>query len=208
MIHKDDRVIDPGRISHGRVEQGTVLEIRGEMADVRWDGGTQSIQHTDTLRKTDYPISITPGNPGYVGYPKNDMYQWGEFAVMAVECGGYSDMSLVDPMTGTRFWVGEVLADGPTWYEAMHRVISAAERADFIERCEDRQGLREEARLGRAPTEKEIATTAMMHRHEAEQSAMMQRHVAERAEFFRHYDEAGVTPPAQPDGADAPSPAV
>lgn len=204
-----DRVIDPERIGQGRVEQGTILHIHESgHAEVRWDSGTQTIQQLDTLRPTSYPTNITPGTPDYIGYPKNDQYQWGEFALMAFELGGYSDISMVDPYTGTRFWVGDVLSDGPTWYEAMHRVIAAAEQANFIERCEDKHGLREEARLGRPATEQETRQAEMRQRHEQERDALMRRHVEERNEFFLQYENPPMPVVPRPDGADSPAPAA
>lgn len=42
-------------------------------------------------------------------YPKTDSYTWGEFAGLAIEMGGYSDLSAIDPYTGRRFWLGSAL---------------------------------------------------------------------------------------------------
>jgi hypothetical protein len=196
-IRNNDRVIDPSRIGHGRIEQGTVVDLEGTRATVRWDGGAETVQDLSTLRPTAYPTSITPGTPGYVGYPKNDEYQFQEFAFAVIELGGYSDMSIVDPMTGARFWAGEILSDGPTWYEAMHRLASAAEQVGFFERIGDPQGFREEARIGRAPTEKENRRAEMRKRHAEERDALMRRHVEERNAIFGGYSEAadGGEPP-------------
>ncbi len=35
-------------------------------------------------------------------YPKNDRYIWGEFAVLAIETGGYRDLSAINPLNGAR----------------------------------------------------------------------------------------------------------
>lgn len=42
-------------------------------------------------------------------YPKAGSYTWGEFAGLAIEMGGYSDLSAIDPYTGRRFWLGSAL---------------------------------------------------------------------------------------------------
>lgn len=38
-------------------------------------------------------------------YPKVDTHVWNEFAGLAIEFGGYCDISAVDPYTGRRFWL-------------------------------------------------------------------------------------------------------
>lgn len=207
-FYKDDRVIDPDRIGGGRVEQGTVLNVQDGQVHVHWDGGAQTIQLAETLRKTSFPTKFIPGTPGWVGYPKNDSYTWGEFACAAFEIGGYSDMTLVDPYSGSRFWVGDVLADGPTWYEAMHRVISAAEQGNFLEQAAvDPQGHLADAVRGRDLTPQEIRRAELRARHERERDDLMRRHVEERNEFFIHYN----TPVAvlgEPAEADSTEPAA
>ncbi len=50
--------------------------------------------------------SVSGPAPAGECYPKTDSYTWGEFAGLAIEMGGYSDLSLVDPYTGRRFWCG------------------------------------------------------------------------------------------------------
>ena len=40
-------------------------------------------------------------------YPKDDTHTWGEFAGLAIEIGGYSDITAVDPYTGRRFWLAD-----------------------------------------------------------------------------------------------------
>lgn len=46
--------------------------------------------------------STTAGHRDAPGYPES--HTWGEFAGLAVELGGYGDITLVDPGTGSRFW--------------------------------------------------------------------------------------------------------
>jgi len=53
---------------------------------------------------------ITPGTPG-LHYPGKDTHMWGEFALVAVEMGGYGDATLVDPYTGSRLWVADGAQD-------------------------------------------------------------------------------------------------
>lgn len=83
-----------------------------------------------------YPTSVTRGGEGYVGYPKNDTYQFGEFAYLVVETGGYCDLSAVDPYSGDRFWVGNVLKDDPSPYDALRRLVDAMEREHFLDQPE------------------------------------------------------------------------
>lgn len=42
-------------------------------------------------------------------YPRSDSHTWGEFAGLAVEMGGYGDLTAIDPYTGRRFWLGSAL---------------------------------------------------------------------------------------------------
>lgn len=204
-IAKGDRVMDPALTDTRRVDPGTIMNITDGQAEVRWDSGTMTVQPVDSLKLIGYPTNITPGTPGYVGYPKNDQYQWGEFAFAAIELGGYSDMSLVDPMTGTRLWVGEILSDGPTWSEALHRLAAAAEQTNFFEVAGDPRGLREEARIGRAPTEQENRRAAMRIRHQEERDAMMRRHVEERNAVYGDNDPP-VAVLGEPAGAEGTGP--
>lgn len=48
----------------------------------------------------DWKISAGTGET----YPTAD-HKWGEFAGLAIEMGGYNDLSAVDPYTGRRFWL-------------------------------------------------------------------------------------------------------
>lgn len=39
-------------------------------------------------------------------YPQQEAHVWSEFAYLAVEAGGYSDITAINPYTGDRLWVG------------------------------------------------------------------------------------------------------
>jgi hypothetical protein len=50
------------------------------------------------------PCQIRPGRGDEPHYPQTETHTWGAFAGMAIELGGYSDVELVDPYSGSRFW--------------------------------------------------------------------------------------------------------
>jgi hypothetical protein len=80
--------------------------------------------------------SVQAGTPGAV-YPDSDTYTWGEFAGMAIELGGYGDMTMVDPYTRQRLWMGAIRdAEGTivdeTPYAQLRRLIDLAEREQFL----------------------------------------------------------------------------
>jgi hypothetical protein len=39
-------------------------------------------------------------------YPKAEAHVWSEFAGLAIELGGYGDITAIDPHSGRRFWLG------------------------------------------------------------------------------------------------------
>lgn len=103
--------------------------------------------------------SVSGPAPAGECYPKSDSYTWGEFAGVAVEMGGYNDISMVDPYTGRRFWLADAFRCDPhaqalraaqpgadaiaamklsggcrdcgSFYTALRRLIDAAEAAGF-----------------------------------------------------------------------------
>jgi hypothetical protein len=65
-------------------------------------------------------------------YPNQAEYTFQEFAGPVFEFGGYGDMTMIDPYTLRRLWVGkEFLFEGTT-YDWMRRVIDLAEAIDFL----------------------------------------------------------------------------
>lgn len=83
-------------------------------------------------------------------YPATDTYQFGEFAGPVAErpavegvqgrqpgpvaeFDGYGGITLTDPWTGDRLWVGDVAGefDGSLW-DAMRRIIGVAEDIGFM----------------------------------------------------------------------------
>lgn len=63
--------------------------------------------HTSTPADSDTAnpgYLITPGRDDELHYPKTGTHTWGAFAGLAIELGGYGDVELVDPYSGSRFW--------------------------------------------------------------------------------------------------------
>lgn len=110
---------------------------------------TADIVGPTTHNNDDQIVYITPGNG--TGYPQVEAHTWGEFAGAVFELGGYGDMTLIDPYTGSRMavmrvfesdeaataWfdsISERLAQAPArsdFYRAMRRVIDVAEANSF-----------------------------------------------------------------------------
>lgn len=70
-------------------------------------------------------------------YPKTDSYQFQEFAGVVFELGGYSDITMVDPYTLRRLWVGEVLEldeiGSPLYlFNGIRKVLDVAEAVGFF----------------------------------------------------------------------------
>lgn len=54
--------------------------------------------------------NISASQPKQECYPSNDRYQWQEFAGLAIEFGGYADVTAIDPYSGRRFWLAQAFA--------------------------------------------------------------------------------------------------
>jgi len=66
-------------------------------------------------------------------YPYKQSYTFQEFAGPVFEIGGYGDMTLIDPYTLKRLWVGGVFVDDNTSvYDGIRRVLAVAEELDFL----------------------------------------------------------------------------
>lgn len=82
-------------------------------------------------------VQLTSGGEG-PHYPQAGAHVWGEFAGLAVELGGYNDITAIDPATGRRLWVGrafakEAVADPtPTIYSALRKLVDAMETHRFF----------------------------------------------------------------------------
>lgn len=90
-------------------------------------------------------IRITPAYAGHVGYPQAATYTWGEFAGLAIEFGGYGDISAVDPYTGERFTLLDAWAyhpanhgsdGGASFLNAIRRLVDAIEADGWMRRAE------------------------------------------------------------------------
>lgn len=84
-------------------------------------------------------ITVERGRPSDEHYPKAGSHLWNEFAYLAIEAGGYSDLTAVNPYTGDRCHTfacrtGGTLAgewiDNP--YTCLRNLIDAMERVDFL----------------------------------------------------------------------------
>lgn len=84
-------------------------------------------------------ITVTPGRADQPHYPNVDSHTWGEFAYLAIEAGGYSDLTAVSPYTGARLHTfacrtggtlaGEWIADP---YQCLRNLIDAMESVGFL----------------------------------------------------------------------------
>lgn len=77
-------------------------------------------------------VSTTTARPGTAVYPQADSYTWGEFADLAIELGGYGDITAVNPYTGTRLCLlnaseGIDPGDPRGHFTMLHRLIDALE---------------------------------------------------------------------------------
>lgn len=79
-------------------------------------------------------IVIRPGDPTEPHYPQADTHTWGEFAGLAIEMGGYGDITAVNPHTGDRLCLlGAFDGDG-SYTDAIRRLMDAIDQhPDFLD---------------------------------------------------------------------------
>lgn len=68
-------------------------------------------------------------------WPNAEAHTWGEFAGVAVECGGYGDMTMIDPSSGRRLWLGDAFDQTPgdgAFLRALRRLVDLAEATGFL----------------------------------------------------------------------------
>lgn len=94
--------------------------------------------------KHEYRWHVGPGEEGPGTWPTDDHHTWTEFAGLAVECGGYGDLTLVDPGTGDRLWVSDAFQDadadttkfgesGTRYFTAaLRRALDVADAVNFF----------------------------------------------------------------------------
>lgn len=80
--------------------------------------------------------SVKAGTAG-PHYPDAPAHTWNAFAGMAIELGGYGDMTMIDPYSGQQLWMGAIRgAEGAivdeTPYAQLRRLIDLAEREQFL----------------------------------------------------------------------------
>lgn len=59
-------------------------------------------------------------------YPQTDSHLWGEFPVLAIETGGYNDLTAVDPYTGNTVRI-DLTGQDATVYDSLRRLIDRLE---------------------------------------------------------------------------------
>lgn len=94
----------------------------------RWDNDPEHRKQYEAvgLKK---PKPLTKDNC----YPQSATYTFGEFAGPVFEYGGYGDMSMIDPYTLRRLWVGGASEDEQiSIYDYLRKVIDEAEKIDFL----------------------------------------------------------------------------
>lgn len=70
-------------------------------------------------------------------YPKNESHQWQEFAYLAIEAGGYRDLTAINPWNGQRLWAADMIdADDDNIYNGLRRLIDTMEREQFLTKDE------------------------------------------------------------------------
>lgn len=84
-------------------------------------------------------ITVTPGQADQPHYPNVDSHTWNEFAYLAIEAGGYSDLTAISPYTGARLHTfacrtggtldGESVANP---YQCLRNLIDAMESVGFL----------------------------------------------------------------------------
>lgn len=84
-------------------------------------------------------ITVTRGRPSDPHYPTARAHEWGEFAYLAIEAGGYSDLTAVNPYTGDRCHTFACRTGGTLdgeWidnpYTCLRNLIDAMERVNFL----------------------------------------------------------------------------
>lgn len=73
----------------------------------------------------------TPIEGQYPVYPQADSHQWGAFAYLAIEAGGYGDLEVVNPYNGVRL-NAPVFKEAVNGYTALRLLIDEMERVDFL----------------------------------------------------------------------------
>jgi hypothetical protein len=86
-------------------------------------------------------VTVTRGRPSDPHYPAARAHEWGEFAYLAIEAGGYSDLTAVNPYTGDRCHTFACRTGGTMdgdWidnpYQCLRNLIDAMERVNFLPR--------------------------------------------------------------------------
>lgn len=77
--------------------------------------------------------SISEARPDEECYPKAGSHVWNEFAGLAIELGGYGDITAIDPYTGRRFWWGNGVLTG-NFYEDIRNLATEMEKQRFLAR--------------------------------------------------------------------------
>jgi hypothetical protein len=88
--------------------------------------------NTSPVPTHDRNTATTGPTPG-PHYPDAGSYQWGEFACLAIEFGGYGDLSAVDPYDGRRLNTRAFNPGGGSVYDALRRLVDEMQRTRFLD---------------------------------------------------------------------------
>lgn len=83
-------------------------------------------------------IKMTEPTGSVQTYPQTGSHEWSEFALLAIEQGGYGDITAVDPYSGRRFWLGADYEGDPpraierSPYERLRLLVDAMEHERFL----------------------------------------------------------------------------
>lgn len=98
------------------------------------------VVQNNTKAVEDTNLTWTAGREEDPHYPAYSVHQWGAFAYLAIESGGYGDLDAVNPYNGDRLNVPVFHKDGK-WYDidpsvdiytGLHRLVDAMEKTEFL----------------------------------------------------------------------------
>jgi len=120
------------KFAQGNYEVHDFIVEANERA-TKWDNDLEFRSQMERLGMRRHPKM----DPHQDVYPQKGSYTFQEFAGPVFEFGGYGDMTLIDPYTLRRLWVGQQVVGELNVYDAMRRAIDLAEAIDFLRDEED-----------------------------------------------------------------------
>lgn len=88
-------------------------------------------------------VKLSAPRPAAECYPNVAVHTWNEFPLLAVELGGYRDITVVNPYNGQTLWVGDAFDKVPpsddrpegvdrTTYDALRELVVRMEETKFL----------------------------------------------------------------------------